>query len=66
MPDIPAHAKSPPASSTPASPMDQLIEMGFANRDLNRSLLQKYDNNVHQVVQELINTTDDTWADSRH
>ena len=69
MPDIPARATSPPAPSppTPATPMDQLIEMGFANRERNRSLLQKYDNNVHQVVQELISGTDDNnWAESRH
>ena len=39
---------------TPATPMDQLIGMGFANRELNNSLLAKHNNNIQAVLNELL------------
>jgi len=34
--------------------MDQLIAMGFADRQLNQQLLLSSDNNVETVVQKLV------------
>jgi hypothetical protein len=44
--------------------MAALIEMGFANRELNATLLGRYGNNVDRVVQELISDSD--WFATRH
>ena len=46
--------------------MDQLIEMGFANRDLNKELLQKHNNDVEAVVVEIIQNADNDWHQNRH
>ncbi|XP_014781882.1 probable serine/threonine-protein kinase DDB_G0267686 [Octopus bimaculoides] len=49
------------------SPMIKLIEMGFANRDLNQTLLDKHNNDVQKVVQEILNTEDlNNWSTKRH
>lgn len=49
------------------SPMNQLIEMGFANRDINQRLLDKHANNVEKVVQEILQTEGMmTWHTTRH
>lgn len=46
--------------------MQQLLEMGFCNREQNKALLQKHNNNVQAVVAELIGQTNDGWYASRH
>ena len=38
----------------PESPMQQLINLGFGNRQLNAQLLQKHHNNIQAVVNELL------------
>ena len=49
------------------SPMNQLIEMGFANRNINQRLLDKHCNNVEKVVQEILQTEGImTWPSTRH
>ena len=39
---------------TPATPMDRLIGMGFADRQLNAQLLEKHNNNLTEVLNELL------------
>lgn len=46
--------------------MDQLMEMGFCNRQQNEELLRKHKNDVAQVVGELVNLNDNDWYASRH
>ena len=45
----------------PETPMDHLISMGFANRDLNSRLLKKHKNNMQQALQELLDTNGDGY-----
>lgn len=61
----------PTQTATPSvprvlTPMDQLIEMGFANRDLNRELLEKHNNDVEAVVMEILQHADNDWHQKRH
>ena len=46
--------------------MEQLIEMGFANRALNEELLVKHDHDIQKVIQELVNDPDNDWHERRH
>ncbi|KAJ8019585.1 Next to BRCA1 protein1 protein [Holothuria leucospilota] len=63
----PPPTPSPANSETPPrSPMDTLIEMGFANRDKNRQLLYKYNNDVNQCVQDLLSEDIENWHLTRH
>lgn len=39
---------------TPATPMDRLIGMGFADRQLNAQLLEKHNNDLTAVLNELL------------
>nr|XP_015930853.1 uncharacterized protein LOC107457248 isoform X2 [Parasteatoda tepidariorum] len=48
------------------NPMDQLIEMGFCNRQQNETLLKKHNGDVAVVVAELVNLNDNEWYASRH
>lgn len=48
------------------SNMDKLIQMGFANRQLNNRLLRKFDNNMDQVVAHLLENINDNWSSKRH
>lgn len=48
------------------SPMNKLIRMGFANRDLNRKLLEKHNDNLEKVIEELVHFDDNDWAYHRH
>lgn len=41
----------------PSTPMDRLINMGFANRALNSRLLKKHNNNLPAVLEELCETS---------
>ena len=62
----PPTQSSIPSAPRVLTPMDQLIEMGFANRDLNKELLQKHNNDVEAVVVEIIQNADNDWHQSRH
>ncbi|XP_019617920.1 PREDICTED: next to BRCA1 gene 1 protein-like [Branchiostoma belcheri] len=62
---------TPPAPSWPppptsVSPMDQLFEMGFGNRELNQRLLDKHGNDLNRVVPELLAMMDNNWHEQRH
>ncbi|XP_078620100.1 uncharacterized protein LOC144887058 isoform X2 [Branchiostoma floridae x Branchiostoma japonicum] len=62
---------TPPASTWPppptsVSPMDQLFEMGFGNRQLNQQLLDKHGNDLNRVVPELLAMMDNNWHEQRH
>jgi next-to-BRCA1 protein 1 len=50
----------------PSTPMEQLIEMGFGNREQNKALLEKFEGDVSKVIQELIQMQDDDWHKNRH
>ncbi|XP_006818867.1 next to BRCA1 gene 1 protein-like isoform X2 [Saccoglossus kowalevskii] len=50
----------------PPSAMEQLIDMGFCNRQFNAQLLEKHHNNLERVVQELLNEMDNEWSNNRH
>jgi hypothetical protein len=47
------------------SPMQQLVEMGFADRELNAEILAGCEDNVELAVQELI-LVDQGWSTTRH
>ena len=49
---------SEPVVRQPQGPMEQLIEMGFANRNRNEALLKLYCQDVQKVVTHLINSDD--------
>jgi len=49
-----------------SNPMDQLIDMGFCNRQQNEMLLKKHKGDVALVVAELVNMNDNDWYASRH
>ena len=46
----------------PETPMDQLVSMGFANRDLNSRLLKKHNNELQLTLQELLETNGDGYV----
>jgi hypothetical protein len=48
------------------SPMDILIHMGFANRQLNKKLLDKYDNDLNKIIEFLLEKSDNDWATYRY
>jgi len=56
----------PESAISTGSPMDKLIEMGFANRNVNAELLHKHQNDIDKVLEELLVSTDSLWYDSRH
>lgn len=69
---IPPPLWSPPVTDEPAIPlqgggsaMDQLIEMGFADRGRNRQLLDKYHGDLQRVIQDLCGEDND-WHFNRH
>jgi len=45
--------------------MEQLIEMGFADRQRNQQLLDKYGADMQRVIQELVDDAND-WHAVRH
>ncbi len=51
---------------TPPTPMDQLFDMGFGDRQLNEKLLEKHEADLSKVVQELIQLQDNDWHETRH
>ncbi|XP_064597849.1 next to BRCA1 gene 1 protein-like [Liolophura sinensis] len=60
----PSQTEQPRSKVT--TPMQQLMEMGFCNRELNTMLLDKYENDVEKAVQELLSGIDNDWAENRH
>lgn len=42
-------------------PMERLLEMGFYDTSLNRSLLTKYNGNMEKVIQELLGMKNKDW-----
>jgi hypothetical protein len=54
-----------PLAGVSTSPMQQLIEMGFADRELNAEVLAHCGDNVELAVQELI-LVDQGWSTTRH
>ncbi|GBM93706.1 Next to BRCA1 gene 1 protein [Araneus ventricosus] len=57
---------TPNTQSTNLNPMEQLIEMGFCNRQQNETLLKKHNGDLHLVVAELVSLNDNDWYASRH
>ena len=53
--------EGPPA---PQTPMERLVAMGFADRELNARLLSQHQNQLQSVINELLDKQD--WASTRH
>jgi hypothetical protein len=62
---VAVNADEPFVAPSPVGPMEQLVEMGFANRELNAELLAACNGEVEMVIQELIHAGDD-WPSTRH
>ena len=45
--------------------MKALISMGFANRALNKKLLEKHSNDMDKVLADLLEKTDNNWHHNR-
>ncbi|XP_049924418.1 next to BRCA1 gene 1 protein isoform X5 [Epinephelus moara] len=56
----------PVDSSTQDTMMAVLVEMGFGDRPLNQRLLKKYNYNLLDVVNELVQMTDNDWYSTRY
>jgi len=46
--------------------MAVLVEMGFGDRPLNQRLLKKYNYNLLDAVNELVQMTDNDWYSTRY
>ncbi|XP_070779693.1 next to BRCA1 gene 1 protein [Enoplosus armatus] len=56
----------PVDASTQDTMMAVLVEMGFGDRSLNQRLLTKYNYNLLDVVNELVQMTDNDWYSTRY
>ncbi|XP_040927713.1 next to BRCA1 gene 1 protein isoform X2 [Betta splendens] len=56
----------PVDSSTQDTMMAVLVEMGFGDRPLNQRLLKKHNYNLLDVVNELVQMTDNDWYSTRY
>lgn len=56
----------PVDASTQETMMAVLVEMGFGDRPLNQRLLNKYNYNLLDVVNELVQLTDNDWYSTRY
>ncbi|XP_028456419.1 next to BRCA1 gene 1 protein isoform X4 [Perca flavescens] len=56
----------PVDASTQDTMMAVLVEMGFGDRLLNQRLLKKYNYNLLDVVNELVQMTDNDWYSTRY
>ncbi len=63
---LPEQAEWPGQSSAMLPKEDQLVEMGFGNRQHNKELLKKHKGSISSCVQELLQEQDDTWHAARH
>ncbi|TMS14700.1 Next to BRCA1 gene 1 protein [Larimichthys crocea] len=59
-------AQPPVDASTQDTMMAVLVEMGFGDRPLNQRLLNKYNYNLLDVVNELVQMTDNDWYSTRY
>ena len=55
-----------PTPKHPTSPMQQLLEMGFADRQRNGALLKQHNNDLQKVIQELVSSNSMDWHVNRH
>lgn len=53
-------------ATTKDTMMAVLVEMGFGDRPLNQRLLNKYNYNLLDVVNELVQMTDNDWYSTRY
>lgn len=53
-------------ASTQDTMMAVLVEMGFGDRSLNQRLLKKHNYNLLDVVNELVQMTDNDWYSTRY
>ncbi|XP_063044535.1 next to BRCA1 gene 1 protein-like isoform X2 [Engraulis encrasicolus] len=62
------HGPDPPPedAATQDAMMAVLVEMGFGDRPLNLRLLQKHNGNLLDVVNELVQMTDNDWFSTRY
>lgn len=56
----------PVDASTQDTMMAVLVEMGFGDRPLNQRLLKKHNYNLLDVVNELVQMTDNDWYSTRY
>lgn len=56
----------PVDASTQDTMMAVLVEMGFGDRPLNQRLLNKYNYNLLDVVNELVQMSDNDWYSTRY
>lgn len=56
----------PVDASTQDTMMAVLVEMGFGDRSLNQRLLKKHNYNLLDVVNELVQMTDNDWYSTRY
>uniref|UniRef100_A0A669F215 NBR1 autophagy cargo receptor b n=1 Tax=Oreochromis niloticus TaxID=8128 RepID=A0A669F215_ORENI len=59
-------AQPPVDASTQDTMMAVLVEMGFADRPLNQRLLKKHNYSLLDVVNELVQMTDNDWYSTRY
>lgn len=62
----PVFRQPPVDASTKDTMMAVLVEMGFGDRPLNQRLLNKYNYNLLDVVNELVQMTDNDWYSTRY
>lgn len=63
---FPLQRPSADPASKEASLIAVLQEMGFSNKLLNQKLLRKHQYNLLDVVNELVQMTDNEWYTTRH
>lgn len=61
-----AFLQPPVDASTQDTMMAVLVEMGFGDRPLNQRLLNKYNYNLLDVVNELVQMSDNDWYSTRY
>lgn len=65
-PPPPFPVQPPVDASTQDTMMAVLVEMGFGDRPLNQRLLNKYNYNLLDVVNELVQMSDNDWYSTRY
>ena len=48
------------------NPMDELVKMGFGNRDQNKRLLDLFNNDTEKVLKVIFEENQVDWAGMRH
>lgn len=62
----PGPVQPPVDGATQDTMMGVLVEMGFGDRPLNQRLLKKHNYNLLDVVNELVQMTDNDWYSTRY